>query len=313
LTLVLPSTGEPPDGVGAVTHGSEERMGIRLGLNIVKTRIDEAAYPESLLDLRDPPEQLYSIGALGMLPGPCVAIVGTRDATGYGMRMARSIARAFANSGVTVVSGMARGIDAAAHYAVLDAGGRTIAVLGTGVDIAYPAGHRELHRTIGQRGLLLSENAPGAAAFRGAFPKRNRIIGALASVTIVVEAGVKSGAINTANQAMDIGRTVAAVPGPVDSPQSMGTNQLLRDGASMISCIADALALAGVSTAAPPPPLHLSERDASVWKAIGGAAVNVNALAVSSGLDARDCLAAITSLELAGLVECLVTGEVRRR
>lgn len=311
--LVLPSAGDPPDGVASLTHSPEHQSRIRPGMQAIETGIDDAAYPESLRDLRDPPDQLYSIGALAMMTGPCVAIVGTRDATSYGMRMARSIARAFATSGVAVVSGMARGIDAAAHYAVLDAGGRTIAVLGTGVDIAYPAGHRELHRTIGQRGLLLSENAPGASAFRGAFPRRNRLIAALASVTIVIEAGVKSGAINTANQAMDIGRTVAALPGPVDSPQSMGTNRLLRDGASVISSIADALALAGISTAAPPPPLHLSERDASVWTAIAGGALQVDALAASSGLTARECLSAITSLELAGLVECLVTGEVRRR
>ncbi|HVF38344.1 MAG TPA: DNA-processing protein DprA [Gemmatimonadaceae bacterium] len=273
-----------------------------------------AEYPPGLNDLTQPPKRLYAIGSLSALTPPCVAIVGTRDPTGYGLRMTRSIATGLSRAGVAIVSGLARGIDAAAHRAVLEAEGRTVAVLGTGVDVPYPASHRELHSLIGEKGLLISENAPGSAAYVGAFPKRNRIIAAVASVTIVVEAPAKSGALLTAEQALLLGRVLAAVPGPIDSPQSAGSNRLLRDGAHVITCVADALGLAGVSSETPAdPPFHLSEQDALIWQALEGCMLQVDALAAKSGLTARDCLGAITSLELAGMVECLLTGEVRRR
>src|ERR1700745_2844520 len=157
-------------------------------------------YPNELLDLAQPPTELYAIGDESALSKPRVAIVGTRNSTGYGERATRT---------------MARGIDAAAHRTAIEEGGATVAVLGTGVDVSYPVGHRDLHRKIGEHGLVLSENPPGAKAQKGSFPKRNRIIAALAPVTIVVEAGFRSGALNTASQALELGRTVAAVPGPI--------------------------------------------------------------------------------------------------
>src|SRR6202030_1437326 len=160
-------------------------------------------------------------------------------------------------AGASVVSGMARGIDAAAHRTAIEEGGNTVAVLGTGIDVPYPVGHRQLHRSIAEHGLVLSENPPGATPHQGAFPKRNRIIAALAPVTIVVEAGFRSGALNTASQAIELGRTVAAVAGPIDSDKSRGSNQLLRDGAVLIAVPEDALTLLGVSLprVAPPTPL----------------------------------------------------------
>jgi DNA processing protein len=209
---------------------------------------------------------------------------------------------------------MARGIDGVAHVGALDVGGRTAAVLGTGVDIAYPAGHRPLHARIREHGLLLSEELPGAHAGPGSFPKRNRLIAALASITIVVEAGVKSGALITAENAIDLGRTVAAVPGPIDVPQSAGTNRLLRDGATMIADVADALQLAGLTPAARrPDPDVASGAELAVWIALGDGALDVDALTLRSGLPARDCLAAVTTLELNGAIECALTGEIRRR
>jgi len=212
------------------------------------------------------------------------------------------------------VSGMARGIDAAAHRTALELGGNTIAVLGTGVDVPYPVGHRLLHRTIGEHGLLLSENTPGTKAAKGAFPKRNRIIAALAPVTIVIEAGFRSGALNTASQAIELGRVVAAVPGPIDSDQSRGSNQLLRDGAVLIAAPEDALSLLGVSLprVAPPPPL-LPESEQKVWDVIAEGFVETDSLPASTGLTMAECLAAITSLEIIGLVECSLAGEIRRR
>jgi DNA processing protein len=271
-------------------------------------------YPTELKDLAHPPRELYSIGRSSALAAPRVAIVGTRKSTAYGERITRTLTRALIRGGVSIVSGMARGIDAAAHRTALEEGGNTVAVLGTGVDVPYPVGHRLLHRTIAEHGLVLSENPPGMKAAQGAFPKRNRIIAALAPVTIVVEAGFRSGALNTASQAIELGRVVAAVPGPIDSDQSRGSNQLLRDGAVLIAAPEDALSLLGVSLprVAPPPPL-LPESEQKVWDAIAEGFVETDSLPASTGLTMAECLAAITSLEIIGLVECSLAGEIRRR
>ena len=272
-----------------------------------------AEYPRALLDLEVVPDPLFAIGDLEVLRKPLVSIVGTRDATAYGLRTARALASSLARAGVGVVSGMARGIDAAVHRAALDAGGVTVAVLGTGVDVPYPVGHAELHRLISDRGLVLSESGSGTTAHQGSFPKRNRIIAALGLATIVVEAGHKSGALNTAKHALELGRTLAAVPGSIDSPQSAGANHLLRDGAVVIASIADALALAGVADVGQSQPMQLGDADSRVWTALGGETLSVDLVASRTQLSTRECLAAITSLELSGIVESLITGEVRRR
>jgi DNA processing protein len=210
---------------------------------------------------------------------------------------------------------MARGIDGAAHRTALEEGGKTVAVLGTGIDVPYPVGHRQLHRAIAERGLVVSENPPGKTAHQGAFPKRNRIIAALAPVTIVVEAGFRSGALNTASQALELGRIVAAVPGPIDSDQSRGSNQLLRDGAVLIAAADDALALLGIS---PPkeadyaPPV-LPESEQKVWDVLAGGLTEMDSLPACTTLSMAECLAAVTSLEILGLVECSLAGEIRRR
>jgi len=271
-------------------------------------------YPRELNDLAHPPRELYTIGRSSALATPRVAIVGTRNSTAYGERITRTLTRALVRGGVSIVSGMARGIDAAAHRTAVEEGGNTVAVLGTGVDVPYPVGHRQLHRTIADHGLLLSENPPGMKAAQGAFPKRNRIIAALAPVTIVVEAGFRSGALNTASQAIELGRVVAAVPGPIDSDQSRGSNQLLRDGAVLIAAPEDALSLLGVSLprVVPPAPL-LPESEQKVWDAIAEGFVETDTLPASTGLTIAECLAAITSLEIIGLVECSLAGEIRRR
>lgn len=277
------------------------------------TRRGDPLYPESLLELSDPPRELWSLGDWATLAAPVVAIVGTRRATSYGERVTREIAGALARSGACVVSGMARGIDAAAHRAALEAGGRTVAVLGTGVDLVYPRGHAALHKTIAERGLLLSELAPGDPAHGGSFPNRNRIIAALASVTIVIEAGVKSGALITSGCALDLGRVVAAAPGQMDSPQSQGTNQLLRDGAQMLATVADALALAGLTAPLPGVREPQDPTEARVWRALSTGPLDLDSLCTAAALPAHKCLAAVTALELRGAVECALTGEVRRR
>jgi DNA processing protein len=207
---------------------------------------------------------------------------------------------------------MARGIDGAAHRTALEEGGNTVAVLGTGIDVPYPAGHRQLHRTIAQHGLVVSENPPGATAHQGAFPKRNRIIAALAPVTIVVEAGFKSGALNTATQALDLNRVVAAVPGPIDSEQSKGSNQLLRDGAVVIASVEDALALLGVSAPKDRPIPTLPDPERRIWDSLEAGYLALDALAVKAELSIPECLSAISSLEILGLIDCSPSGEIRR-
>jgi DNA processing protein len=297
--------------------------------------LDDARYPAALHDLPNPPLVLYAAGALswlepskltdapskGMANGhgahqptiapPVVAIVGTRRATAYGARVTREISTHLARAGAVVLSGMARGIDAEAHVGGL--AGRTAAVLGTGIDIAYPAGHRALHAEIRSRGLLLSEQPPGARATAGSFPERNRIIAALARMTIVVEAGRKSGALITAARALDLDRIVAAVPGPIDVPQSAGSNELLRDGAQIITSAEDALALAGLTPAARSPAIDAASPDRAIWDAVGAGAHDLDTISSATALPAREVMAGITRLELRGAVECLLTGEIRRR
>lgn len=270
-------------------------------------------YPSALRELDRPPTAIWTMGdVVSATALPAIAVIGTRLNTPYGERIARNIATGLARAGVSVVSGMARGIDAIAHRATLAAGGRTVAVLGTGVDVPYPVGHRELHAAIARSGVVLSENPPGASAHPGCFPKRNRLIAALGSATIVVEAGVKSGAMGTVEHALALGRNVGAVPGPVDSAQSEGTNLLLRDGATPIASIADALALIGLSSHVPGTPELDDAAERRVWDALAKPAQTLDILCMSAGLPARECMMAVTGLELRGVIECALTGEIRR-
>ncbi|HET7190035.1 MAG TPA: DNA-processing protein DprA [Gemmatimonadaceae bacterium] len=270
------------------------------------------AYPTRLHECSDPPRTLWARGDLSLCDRPCVAIVGTRRATAYGERVARELGRVLALAGATIVSGLARGIDAAAHRGALDVDGATCAVLGTGLDVVYPKAHAQLQRTIADRGLLLSELEPQNAAHGGSFPRRNRIIAALSCVTVVVEAGVKSGALITAAHALELGRTVAVVPGPIDVPQAQGSNELLRDGAAVIATIADAIALAGLTA-----PIRLAElpeggAERRLWDALADGSADLDTLCTRAALPAHEGLAAVAGLEMRGLIECAMTGEIRR-
>ena len=272
----------------------------------------EQGYPAALLDRPDHPRTLWVRGQLSLLDLPCVAIVGTRRATPYAERVTHELARSLAQAGACVVSGLARGVDAAAHRGALEARGATAAVLGTGLDVVFPRGHANLQQSIGERGVLISELAPSNAAHGGSFPRRNRIIAALASVTIVVEAGVRSGALITAGYALEMGRTVAAVPGPIDVPQAQGSNELLRDGATPITSMADAIALLGLTA-----PVRASELvdggpERRLWDALAEGPADLDTLCTRARLPAHLGMAAVGTLELRGLVECALTGEVRR-
>jgi len=277
------------------------------------TTIVDPQYPPSLLHLHGPPPVLWTHGDLATLADPVVAIVGTRRATSYGQRVTREISGTLAREGACIVSGMALGIDSYAHRAALDAGGRTVAVLGTGADLAYPRAHAALHREIAHRGLVVSELAPGAKSDPGSFPRRNRIIAALARLTIVIEAPLKSGALITSTDAGELGRDVAAVPGAIDSPQSVGSNHLLRDGAHVITSAEDALFLVGLNVPVRIQPELRSDGETRVWRALEQGSSSLDELCARTGMPVAECLTAVTALELRGIVECALTGDVRRR
>jgi DNA processing protein len=282
-------------------------------MRVETIRFRSPEYPAQLYDLTSPPTVLWSIGDRATLRDPIVAIVGTRRATSYGLRVTRELGAAFGRAGACVVSGMALGIDGAAHRGALDVGGRTVAVLGTGVDRPYPRANVGIYREIVEKGLLFSEMAPGAPPHRGSFPNRNRIIAGLARLTIIVEAPFKSGALHTAKFALALNREVGVVLGPIDSPQSAGSNLLVREGAHPITSIDDAITLAGLSPQKIAGPHIDDPTEMRVWSALASAAPSLDDLCARAALPVAECLAAVTGLELRGAVECALTGEIRRR
>ena len=269
----------------------------------------DADYPAALVDTRQAPPVLWARGRPALAAQRQVAIVGTRNASSTGLRVAQQFATACAESGVGVVSGLALGIDGAAHRGALEAGGTTIAVLGTGVDVPYPPRHRALQERIAHEGLLLSEVLPGDRGHAGTFPQRNRLIAALAELTIVVEAGQESGALITARVADELHKPVAAVPGSVLAPECVGSNALVRDGA-LVFCSPDDLRLAlGVERRAAAAP-RLEGDAAECWDALQRGAADVATLAQRAALDVRRVTVAMAALELHGLVHTDAAGLV---
>ncbi len=213
-------------------------------INVIKA--GEAGYPALLKEIKDHPKELYYIGDLKLLNRRCAAVVGSRNTNQYGRSTAVDIASRLAEKGVVIVSGMARGIDTCAHRGALKAGGKTIAVLGCGVDICYPQENRELKKKIEETGLIISEYPPGTEPRTYYFPQRNRIISGLSEITIVVQARNESGALITAELAAAQGREVCAVPGNIDSQYSLGGNKLIKDGALPITTIGDIMEVMGL-------------------------------------------------------------------
>lgn len=207
----------------------------------------QPVYPALLKEIRDYPRELYYIGNPEILKGKCISIVGSRKTTQYGRSTACSFGRKLGQRDVTVVSGMALGIDTCAHEGALQEDGRTAAVLACGLDICYPVQNHELKKKIEENGVLLSEYPPGTRAQRFSFPQRNRIISGLSPLTVVIQAGNRSGALITAELAADQGREVAVVPGNIDSEYNLGSNKLLREGVIVLTGIQDLMEAAGVS------------------------------------------------------------------
>jgi DNA processing protein len=270
-------------------------------------------YPAGLRDAADAPWALIGRGDPGLLNGlePCAAvtIVGARRATSYGREVARELGRELAAAGMVVVSGLAFGVDACAHRGAIDAG-RTVAVLGCGPDTAYPAAHRSLWRRISEEDLILSELPPGAPPWRWTFPARNRIMAALAGMTVVVEAAVRSGSLITADLAMDLGRDLGAVPGPVTSRASAGPNNLLAGGACVVrdaQDVLDAMLGAGMKEVVRAGPT-LDLRLTAVLVAVENGVGTCDAVAADLGVGGPAAASALARLELLGFVTCSALG-----
>jgi DNA processing protein len=263
----------------------------------------DPGYPSSLAAIFDPPVGLFVRGEapLDLLDLPSVAIVGARACSSYGAHVARAFGREFAAAGLVVVSGMARGVDGEAHRGALEAGGRTVAVLGCGVDRDYPAAHRELAKRIGRDGLVVSEYAPGVEPAPWRFPARNRIVAGLAQVTVLIEARAKSGALITADLALEEGREVFAVPGEITSALSAGTNALLKLGAAVATSAADVLDAFGLAPQEPEPP-ELTPPAAAVLARLRDGPQSADELVRALTLDAGAAVAALAELELHGLL-----------
>jgi len=279
---------------------------------------DDAAYPAGLRTIADPPLALTVRGTLAA-DELAVAVVGARRASAYGRRIAEELAGGLAQAGVTVVSGLAAGIDAAAHRAALAAGGRTVAVLGTGIDRTYPSWHAELAAVIARQGALVSEFPCGAPPLAYHFPRRNRLISGLTRGTIVVEAAEQSGSLITARHALEQGRDVFAVPGPLGTAAHHGPHRLIQQGAKLVTCVEDVLAELGPTLTARLTARRVAEAEAAlsaaerhVLAALGAEDRHVDDVIRQARLAAAPALELLLALELRGLV-CQLPGKRFRR
>ena len=264
----------------------------------------ERAFPRGLGAIFDPPVGLFLRGDAdaALLEQPAVAVVGARSCSPYGASVARMLGRELAARGLVVVSGLARGVDGEAHRGALEAEGSTVAVLGCGVDRVYPAAHAELARRVAERGLIVSEYAPGVEPAPWRFPARNRIIAGLAAATVVVEARERSGALITADLALEEGREVFAVPGEITSALSTGTNALLRTGATALTSAADVLEAYGIAPA-PPAAVELSASAELVLSRLRDRPAAPDELTRELAVPAAEVATALAELELASLID----------
>lgn len=274
--------------------------------------VEDEAYPELLARIYDPPYLFYYLGNLEIGQGFCLGVVGSRTATVYGKVQTRNLSRAIARQGWVVVSGMARGIDTEAHLGALENGGKTIAVLGSGLKVVYPPENKDLYRRISQDGLVISEFPPLARPEPVHFPQRNRTLAGLCRGVLVVEAKARSGALITADFALDHGRDVFAVPGPINSPTSEGTNNLIRQGACLVTSIEDILTEYGIDSPSIDKsgqgggPARKIEGDEEVLlNALGNDPLHRDVLQRKLGWESGQLSAWLLKLELEGMIRAL--------
>ena len=295
--------------------------------------LGDPAYPASLLNIDDPPLMLYVQGSdaawQALEQAPCMAIVGSRNPTPQGTDNARAFARNLAQAGLSIVSGMALGVDAAAHRGALEiqeSALATIAVVGTGLDRVYPAQHSKLAHAIAARGLLISEYPLGSAPLAAHFPRRNRLISGLARATLVVEAALQSGSLITAQQALEQGKDVFAIPGSIHSTQARGCHALIKQGAQLVDCAQDILDAPGFQTIQKSPPIPASsgeaaldtdanatDADAALLDALGFDPASLEVLQSRTGWDTARLQAQLMALELRGQVGRLPGGLFQRK
>lgn len=278
----------------------------------IVTLADEA-YPQALLQIPDPPSLLYVRGRIELLNTPALAVVGSRNATRQGLQTAETFAQALATQGMTIVSGLALGIDAAAHQGALAADGDTVAFIGTGADRLYPARNRDLALAIAERGAIVSEFPLGTPAAAANFPRRNRLISGLSRGVLVVEAAPESGSLITARLAAEQGREVFAIPGSIHSPVARGCHQLIKQGAKLVETAQDILEeIAWSASASLPAPAAANDNPDPILVALGHDPCGVDELAERTGLTADALLTALLALELAGQVAPLPGNRYQR-
>lgn len=265
--------------------------------------LGDADYPPALLEAADPPLLLYGIGRIELLKAPAIAIVGSRNPTPQGRENAAAFATRLGQTGLTVVSGLALGVDGAAHAAALETPGSTVAVVGTGLDTVYPRRHHGLARRMAGQGLIVSEYSLGTPPLPARFPQRNRIIAGLSLGTLVVEANLQSGSLITARLAVEAGRDVFAIPGSIHAPQSRGCHALIKQGAKLVETAQDVLDELRTGSAAGPAPAAASDRDAqepALLAAMGHDPIGLDELVARTGWSAAALNVQLLELELQG-------------
>ncbi len=272
----------------------------------------DPAFPTALRSIPEAPTLLFAKGDLSLLQRPAVAVVGSRVHSRYGEEVCRHFAAGLARAGLVIVSGMARGLDAVAHHACLDAAGPTVGVLGNGLGVVYPASNRVLYERVETAGCLVTEFPPGERPSAGSFPRRNRLISGLARATLVVEARERSGALITVDCALAQGRDVFAVPGPITSPPSAGCNRLIQQGAIPALALDDLLDEFGIDAAPPPEQLAFSDQDLRILQVLDRGGQSPDDVALALDCSVAQALSALTDLELRGAVTC-EPGRVFRR
>lgn len=323
LAAALPRTAYEALESTALDAAVEQALDWNDGADCAIVTLGDAEYPSRLLEIADPPSLLYVRGHVDLLNQPSLAIVGSRNATAQGARNAHSFARAFTDAGLMIVSGLALGIDAAAHRGALDGApdgpGSTFAILGTGIDVTYPARHGALAAEIAARGALISEFPLGTQPAAGHFPRRNRLISGLCLGCLVVEAALESGSLITARAALEQGREVFAVPGSIHSPLSKGCHALIKAGAKLVESADDVLselsallpqrrpARRPVATGA-----AAAEQESPLLALMGYDPVDLEALRARAGWPAERIAAELLQLELAGQVTALAGGLYQR-